>query len=51
MDVVKLVQIFKATIDPNQRESAEQQLDQVNNNGYLCLSLCLIVLLLIRFIK
>lgn len=38
MDVVKLVQIFKATIDPNQRESAEQQLDQVNNNGYLCLS-------------
>lgn len=29
MDPNKLIEILRATIDPNQREAAEQQLEQV----------------------
>lgn len=29
MDASKLIEILKGTIDPNQREAAEKQLDQV----------------------
>lgn len=34
MDPNKLIEILRATIDPNQREAAEQQLDQVNTHSY-----------------
>ena len=31
MDVGKLVDVLRATLDPNQREQAEQQLSEVRN--------------------
>ena len=34
MDCNKLVDIFKCSIDPNQRENAEQQLEQVRDLGF-----------------
>lgn len=35
MDHVKLTEVLRATIDPNQRQQAEEQLEQVNFSNHM----------------
>lgn len=43
MDPNKLIEILRATIDPNQREAAEQQLDQVHEFAGLLVKCVLVI--------
>lgn len=36
MDTKKLIDLLKATIDPNQRQQAEEQLNQVWDTSHVC---------------
>ena len=42
MDVSKLVEVLQATLQPNQREEAERQLNEVKNNAVYCDTIFLI---------
>jgi len=42
MDVNKLVEVLQATLQPNQREEAERQLNEVKNNAVYCDTIFLI---------
>ena len=36
MDVATLVEVLRATLDPNRREEAEKQLETVNLQSHFC---------------
>lgn len=40
MDVGKIAELLKATIDPQQREQAERQLDEVSSTTDRVLNMC-----------